>query len=807
MATKKVNSLEVLLTDKVSGPAGKIANALQSLMGKIRGFGSTKSGNLDALAKSLGNTANAAANASQKLTAWSASFQNKIEKLRLSSRQFAEVEASWKKLNATLDANPLGKNKAFRTTEINRWRNATLADLAKVRQGFVNTTSSAKALSDALRGMAPIGIAGGAGYMTGRATGAAVRSAATLESERLSGKQAGFSDADVARLQATAVEMSAKYRSVGAADIMRMLRLGAPNFGGLAGAEAMAPTLVPTISALQQAKGVAMGDDDLEKLIKGIDVLGRSMDPDATKRILSGLVQAAQVDPAAVTGEGFLQFAKYSRGAGKALSPEALVRLFPFFANQIGGMQAGTQVASAMQNFLVGRGTKSSQAYQMRLGLKSKDGRLVDERLYSTDPDIWVQKYVVPALQREGILPKDMSGGVPESERGPLIKALSDMASNRQGTDLIAAFIADYAQIQKIQQANQQAVGLTGAEDLSGKDPFMAFAAVMAQLNNFAAIAGGPLMEPLARGLNAIAGGIASLSASVATFLAQNPSLAPWAAGAGGAAVAGGLGYLAYKGIGGMLSALSGGGSAAAGGLAAVFTALGKLGPLLKLLGVGSAGFELGGILKNRVDQDVAARRARTSSLQNERPPQYRGKTFSPITIDVSEQKAIAEARSAMAQIQAIIDYPLVMTPILNAGGLLAAAQAAYANVRNVFAQPIYATVRAAGSAVGGAVAGSTPNRASGGPVSAGRLYRVNEGGRDEFAATTHIHPMKSLAQFLQPAVAGKGKGGNRVSVSVGGIHVTGAGDPDAVASAVVRRLDRQLRSTLAGYLGDVEMA
>ena len=106
----------------------------------------------------------------------------------------------------------------------------------------------------------------------------------------------------------------------------------------------------------------------------------------------------------------------------------------------------------------------------------------------------------------------------------------------------------------------------------------------------------------------------------------------------------------------------------------------------------------------------------------------------------------------------------------------------------------------------GGAPAGSStpaaPARASGGSVSAGSLYRVNEYGEEFFQPSED----GNIIDPRRMGGGGGGAGGGPVSVNMGGINlsISGASDPQAVVEQVVAAINDRVQEAARAAFSDM---
>lgn len=112
--------------------------------------------------------------------------------------------------------------------------------------------------------------------------------------------------------------------------------------------------------------------------------------------------------------------------------------------------------------------------------------------------------------------------------------------------------------------------------------------------------------------------------------------------------------------------------------------------------------------------------------------------------------------------------------------------------------QPLFGGGSSGGGGLFGSILGSLtgiPGRASGGPVSAGKLYEVNEGRKMEMFVPS-VNGTILSASNTQKAISG---GGGAINVSIGDIVVEGGGgNPEEVANIVLAQVPAVVVQTVA---------
>ncbi|MCK1679544.1 hypothetical protein IVA87_08730 [Bradyrhizobium sp. 147] len=438
------------------------------------------------------------------------SLEEELRRLKLSEKELQGVRKEMAAFDAQLKSGSFGPMRSshyfralddWKTKTVNHWREikANVDETDKAHKKFFANAGRA-----ALRwGMIAGGVGSGA-YAASRIGRAAIEASATSQRETARDYLAGMSDADSQRIKDEALRISGRYQSVDASTMHERLRDTAMSTRSTEKALELSETIAQGTTVLQSLKGKDQAIEEGRKFFSALDVLGKNIDPKEVKELFNGYIKALGVEGADMDLGGALTFARQSRAAGGILSNRFLMTTAPGLARDLGDPQLGTALASALSQNIGGRATKASKAAQMEWGLRHKNGQFLDSSLAMTDPDKWAWERLIPALQKKGV---DVNDNVKVSE------VLSKLFSNRVVGDVFSKLITQREQYQAKAGQYAKAPGLDAAANLPGKDPFVAYEGVFAQLRNLATQA--PVMDSAASGLNKLSGSIASLNDAV----------------------------------------------------------------------------------------------------------------------------------------------------------------------------------------------------------------------------------------------------------------------------------------------------
>lgn len=531
MARTLIGQLILRLRAEGLGEANKVRQALDGVEAAARRMGSSG------------------------VRSWGIGFQKQIAALKLSAGDLRDVEQSWIRLHEGIKSRNL--KGALKGAEISHWKTNTLAELAQMRGDWdrhyaaleTKTRGHAKRMEGIMK---PLFVSLGfytAAYGGGLMIRGGVTASAERRREHFRQEMANIPEADREKLADKAEELGTKYPSLPITAIMEMARSAYSTMGNADRAAGVLERMAQALVVLQSTEGPDAAIQHLTGLIRGFDNLGVNKDGqkgvDLVNELIDAAVRAAQVDPDFDPGK-FFPFAQRTKVAGPALSPEFLARS-SVYMQDMGADATGNMIAMAFKAFVLeavgSAGGKRYLAERDRIGVR-KDGKLVDAEMFGANPDQWVLKYLVPALQKDGV---DMDNET------AVAAAVGKLSGNTNATAFMTRIITQRQQIERWLQMMANAAGTDVAEDARFKDPFVAFEALKSSLANLSAAL--LPIDTITAGLNALADGINKLAA----IGEDNPFMT--AAGIGLA------GFGMYKGgkwVGGKLADMFGLGTAAA---------------------------------------------------------------------------------------------------------------------------------------------------------------------------------------------------------------------------------------------------
>jgi len=513
MARTLIGSIILRLRSEGLGEANKVTAAIA---------------NVERAARRLGDSG---------VRSWGVGFQKQLAALKLSAGDMRDVEQSWIRLHESIRSRKL--DKALSGAAISHWKTNTIAELAQARgdwdRHYAAIESKSRAHGKRMEGiMRPLFVSLGF-YTAAYGGGLLIRGGVTASSQRarehFRQEMASIPEDEREKLLNRSEELGQKYPSLPITAIMEMARSAYSTMGSADRAAGVLERMAQALVVLQSTEGPQAALQHLTGLIRGFDNLGVNKDGqkgvDLVNQLIDAAVRAAQVDPDFDPGS-FFPFAKRTKVAGPALSPDFLARSSVYMQDQ-GADAVGNMIAMGFKAFVLeavgSAGGKKYLEERDRLGIR-KNGKLVDADMFGSDPDEWVLKYLIPALEKDGV---DLNNET------AVAAAVGKTSGNTNATAFLTRIITQRQQIERWLQMMDKAAGTDVAEDARHKDPFVAFEALKSSLENLAAAL--IPIDAITTGLNSLADGINEL----AQFGEENPLAAA-------ALLGGGVGGTVYGG-------------------------------------------------------------------------------------------------------------------------------------------------------------------------------------------------------------------------------------------------------------------
>lgn len=389
-------------------------------------------------------------------------------------------------------------------------------------------------------------------------------------------------------------------------------------------------------AAKAQTAGLALGFDftpeDTQNLLKAVEGSGRADDPKAVDKITDAYVRAKQVFGTAIASSMVRDYVANAKSANFSIGDDQF-----FLANMVrmsegNASRLGNEVNQTMASLAGGAMKKQAGDWFVEHGLARADqiektgggnvrvrGGLKDSATLQTDQATWAATTLRAAIEAKGALSEDKVKARMDMLRGQELKRnpkaeiddrflreraeegliAADLAKTglrSTVTDNLAHFIGNQRLIERDIGQLQNASGTDAATRLA-ENPIAAFKELGDAISNFSGVLAGPAIKDIGPALDAMARGVAALSAAAQAFNTAHPDLAKALSGAtliGGAGLGGYLSWKLLSGFGAIMTggaggaALAGPAAALGGSASALDVAAAELSAAAAKLGAGS---------------------------------------------------------------------------------------------------------------------------------------------------------------------------------------------------------------------------
>ncbi len=344
-----------------------------------------------------------------------------------------------------------------------------------------------------------------------------VQATAAGAHETIRGEVAGLTGTEIEHEKALSLEMSHRYKSLSQTTIQHALR----NMRSVVGTYEEAAKILDPMLKLRVAAAGAHPEhagelaEDFDKLIKGMEIKGVTMDPQKFTSYMQGMAKAINVFGDTLRPTDYYEMFKYGRQATSNLSEEFMLKTAPTLAQELGGSSTGKALSSFYQAIVGGRIKEQSVKAMAQLGLVNMDkvvrtktgsikglmpGGVKGWQIAAHDPYAWVNEILLPTLQKHGITDKDA-----------IQARIGTIFQQATAAQLVSIFATQQARIKKDWALVGGAKGLDAADLYMGSDPFVAWSGVTEQFKNFLRAAGDPMIGPATAGLNKLSDAIVGM--------------------------------------------------------------------------------------------------------------------------------------------------------------------------------------------------------------------------------------------------------------------------------------------------------
>ncbi len=406
------------------------------------------------------------------------------------------------------------------------------------------------------------------------------REGAELQHVRMGLQNAGRTPEEMREIEAAGRKTISEQPTANFTETMKVIAETTQAFGSVHHAIDNLPFMMKTMSVLKAAGGEhihgSVGDVG-RALAKTFEE--RQTRPEDFEKEASAMIPAMVASGGTFNPEQLYAFAQQAKSALPSLSMRFLSRIAPSLIGAQGGDRAGTAL-NAFENVVSGKANDKKQAQEwLSLGLLDpkqvimkngqatswKSGAVKDTFLAMTDPLAWSEKYLIPALQKQGV----------DTNNREAVKQILDTMFRNQNANMFASEVTQAASRARLHK-DEDLINKTGDLDTIYKNGLgefnVAAGALGESLKTLGAAATAPLMHRTAEALSWLAGELNQVSA----FALRHPTIAGTAgvgAAAGALGAAGWLGKMLFDGFG-----LKGSAAALTGSAGAIDAAAARLG-------------------------------------------------------------------------------------------------------------------------------------------------------------------------------------------------------------------------------------
>ena len=291
-------------------------------------------------------------------------------------------------------------------------------------------------------------------------------------------------------------------------------------------AKAAAPMLAQmqfANKAVFKGHGRQFDDRQMEAALKVIEMRGGWKSPEDLERQLNMMQRVMTGTGGMVMPTDMRAFLTTGGNAAKNLSDKEFYFGMEPLIQEMGGNRVGTGLMSAYQNLVLGKGTTAAAKELARLNLvdaskveydkighvkRIKPGALVEEGLYQSSTQAWIEKILIPTLTKDGA----------KIDR-EVIEKISYLLGNRVGAMLTATMFQQSDKIAKNVATDMHAMGVSDLIKLARNTPDGAEAALNASLRDLNIAAGETLVPIIIPALNSLSSAIRDLG----TWITRHP--------------------------------------------------------------------------------------------------------------------------------------------------------------------------------------------------------------------------------------------------------------------------------------------
>jgi hypothetical protein len=315
--------------------------------------------------------------------------------------------------------------------------------------------------------------------------------------------------------------------------------------------------LARTRTALASS-GYSLDDGETKALAQAIEGSGRAMDPNAQFKMFESYVRAKQVFGNAIQAHMIRDYVQSAKSSNFSLADGSFFETVFARLAQGNASRLGNEYAQTQNTLVGGHMTKAGAQWLVKTGLIQQNqirkggggkffiaGKVKDQDLLSTFPELWAMKDLLPGIEKTGATSHDKVEARMKMMREQELKAnpnakIDDRALEERAlhglvadylsksgfrttvTDNLAHLIANSILTQRDVLQMRGSKGLNAAETI-GKNPVASFQELTNSVTALVETAGSPAAAAAGETMHKMAGWIADLSSSIADWQEKHP--------------------------------------------------------------------------------------------------------------------------------------------------------------------------------------------------------------------------------------------------------------------------------------------
>jgi hypothetical protein len=491
-------SVVLRLVDQLSGPAKKTADALRDIVNitkQLKG-----AGGLDGIGRSL----NSAVSATSKLRSEIRSLVSDMQRLSGASR------------NAMVG----GRGNSWANQQVAAWR-----QVIQVQQQVIANQRRIAMGGGGFGGRGGHGnsLAPMVGYHPMQHGLLEVGKAGTDYSRQLTiARMNTRSVEEIAEMQKVATEVSRLVPMTSQAEVLKQINEMVPAFGDVKHALEFAVNFARSDALVAMMLG-SRQEGQSQQLAKALEGVGAMKDHDRAVKLIDMWSQSIVASGGRMTPQNLALATTYMRASKFGANDEFLGRVLPSLIVQSQRPSTVGQELASLSGYIVGQRfpkdiipewikaglIDESKVRKDKFGASKKSlepGAISGSDEYMRNPFEWVQKYVVPILEKEGIL----------GDNEATAKRISQLFPLRTAADIVTEMVSMRDIIRKDVELYRRVQDPKSALDIAkGGDWGTAAANFKAAFENLANAFTGPLVEPAIAVMNRVAEAMQAIAGSL----------------------------------------------------------------------------------------------------------------------------------------------------------------------------------------------------------------------------------------------------------------------------------------------------